>query len=659
MPSHVLPYVYMQKVDMLQSPPTSALKTDAESASQARKQRRTQASLKHRPSAADLSNLLAPDTSRPGSVRDSSPAKSPESEIQSPSKSTAAEPATPASDYSSIISDTVIAPPPIGSLVEDFFSDKVEAATREALLAFFDYVYAFLPVFHPSTFIRRVIAGNVNPLLIDIIKAIAAPYISSDTFRHIDAQQLIDNVKGRILFAIENPTIDVILAVYLLYITEMRHERATSFSALMSVSIGTIVKLGWHEIDLYKTKKARTWDEWVDAETKRRIFWCVIHGDFNRSFFQGRPAMIPESVMFVRSPCADSEWIDIEFPLSPLAKVDRRRSTSVDLQDSNTQPTDQTTVTGAISHSFGLLCELITVDNRIARFLYNAKASKIDPEEDLAERPFPAVDFLSPTPGSEHLVIAVSRNVEVISEYAEFRICDQKLQSLLDRVKSPESLRDAHSQFGSPEAMFGDADYAQRALRLRCLALGCNIYSAMIILHASNRRSFFTEFDRPPELLAGLDSLADPKEHALRQVFKAAFGGVWGQGLVADDVERESWEVCVRSAHSLAGLLRNNNDIPVGRYESSSFISMVIVTSILLRQIRQCKKALKDMDAADEPQGKWARELDQCIEDVKLLWDTVINCGPHLKMDAKAMMLKAMDIDEVTKAADELASLSL
>ncbi|KAJ1952293.1 hypothetical protein EC988_003632 [Linderina pennispora] len=618
--------------------------------------------IKHKPSAADLSNLLAPDTSKPNSVRDSSPEKSVGSEALSPGKTVVAEPNTPASECSSL-SEGVVAPPPVGSLVEDFFSDKVDADTREALLVFFDYIYAFLPVFHPSTFIRRVVAGDVNPLLIDIIKALSAPYIKSGAYNHIDAQQLIDNVKARILFAIETPTVDVIHAVFFLYITEMRHERATSFSALMSVAIGTIIKLGWHEIDLYKTKKAKTWDEWVDTEIKRRTFWCIIHGDFNRSFFQGRPAMIPESVMYVRSPCADSEWIDVDFPLSPSARIERRREKSVESQSSSTststQPTDPTAVTGAISHSFALLCELIAVDSRIARFLYNAKAAKIDPEEDLAERPFPAVDFLSPTPGSEHLVIAVSRNVEVVSEYAEFQICDQKLRSLLDRVKKPESLHEDHCRFGDPAARFGDADYAQHALRLRCLALQCNIYSAIIILHSANRRSFFTEFDRPPELLADQDGMTDPKEHALRQAFKAAFGGVWGQGLVADDTEPESWKVCVWSAHSLAGSLRRNSDIPVDRYESSSFISMVIVTSILLRQIRRCKKALKNTGSPAVLLSEWTRELDQSVEDVKLLWDTMLNCGPHLKMDAKAMMLKAMDIDEVTKAADELASLSL
>ncbi|ORX71451.1 hypothetical protein DL89DRAFT_125644 [Linderina pennispora] len=342
-PGYAMPYLFMQKTGAPQTSPTSHPRTSADSAGLVRKQRRTQAcdwchskrikceggnpcnsctkrdircqwrkmkrrgpkprthaqisaaaqpvkkTIKHKPSAADLSNLLAPDTSKPNSVRDSSPEKSVGSEALSPGKTVVAEPNTPASECSSL-SEGIVAPPPIGSLVEDFFSDKVDADTREALLAFFDYIYAFLPVFHPSTFIRRVVAGDVNPLLIDIIKALSAPYIKSGAYNHIDAQQLIDNVKARILFAIETPTIDVIHAVFFLYITEMRHERATSFSALMSVAIGTIIKLGWHEIDLYKTKKAKTWDEWVDAETKRRTFWCIIHGDFNRFVFPGPPS---------------------------------------------------------------------------------------------------------------------------------------------------------------------------------------------------------------------------------------------------------------------------------------------------------------------------------------------------------------------------------
>ncbi|ORX74124.1 hypothetical protein DL89DRAFT_299913 [Linderina pennispora] len=93
--------------------------------------------------------------------------------------------------------------PPIGDLMRRFYSNKVDPETREAILTFFDYSYSQIPIIHPSTFIRRVVAKEVDPLLIDAIKAVSARYITANTGRIVDASEYSSSVLSQILFSLE------------------------------------------------------------------------------------------------------------------------------------------------------------------------------------------------------------------------------------------------------------------------------------------------------------------------------------------------------------------------------------------------------------------------------------------------------------------------
>ncbi|KAJ1944634.1 hypothetical protein EC988_005939, partial [Linderina pennispora] len=313
--------------------------------------------------------------------------------------------------------------PSVDNLMQQVNSSKVDADTREAVMAYFDYFYAFSPTLHPSTFLRRLVDGEVDQLLIDAIKAMTARFITAKTGRKIDPTPYIDNVKRNMIMHIEEPSLDIIRAIQIIAMNEACVGHFMSYNTLMCTVASMIVRLGWHEMDLYRTLKPKTWEGWVEAETKRRVFWLVYQSDYYLALMSGRPAMIPENMVYVRAPCADSEWDEFNFSLvtktpesrdPPMASTEPRAASAPtagamacdrdsDNDDSGSDigeftleqqwiwsnPDDSSSpqtvrrvvVSGAVSQSFTLLNGLATINGRVGRFLCDAKAARYDHQE--------------------------------------------------------------------------------------------------------------------------------------------------------------------------------------------------------------------------------------------------------------------------------------
>ncbi|KAJ1942519.1 hypothetical protein FBU59_003173, partial [Linderina macrospora] len=319
-------------------------------------------------------------------------------------------------------------------------------------------------------------------------------------------------------------------------------------------------------------------------------------------------------------------------------------------------------VSGAVSQSFTLLNGLATINGRIGRFLCDAKAARYDHQElGSLNRPFPAVDFFETT-NSGHLVYSVHRRAKVISEYPDFALYAAELKKWLDSLHPSEKFRD-DSLKADDVQFFGNANHRTFVLRVRYFCLRCYAYSSMIILHSSNRRSFFAEFDEPLEVcqeaIEAGESEMDPKELMLRQIMSSAFGKVWSQGLLAYDIEPESWKICVECAHELSGHLRRNSDMPFTRFDLILPFAVFTLTTVLLRQIRLCKAAIEARDESQMSVREWQKELDKSTEDVKHQWEIMQGLGTVWNVEGMSTLLRFMDVDEVTKAAEQLSSMSL
>ncbi|KAJ2490910.1 hypothetical protein IWW47_005101, partial [Coemansia sp. RSA 2052] len=306
-----------------------------------------------------------------------------------------------------------------------FFSDDVVCSeTREAVRYYFDYFYPLCPMFHPSMFIRRVVRGDVDPLLIDAMKAASAGVVTRMTGRLVDGAALARSVKQRILEKLESPDVDLVRVLVIMTLLAGSQGEMMAYNSLICLAASLVVRLGWHKMDLYKrSAPIASWDEWVAMEVKRRVFWLVYQTDSYQAMLTGRPMSIAEDSVFVSAPCSDYEWdvvaATVAIPPPPLSLVQQQplsatfaaRVTPPIPSSSSNNPVpppgrhhlssnqqrssrsssasaasvvqslrvDQHAIvaTGAFSFSFMSLCELTAIIAHINTFLCDAKSGRL------------------------------------------------------------------------------------------------------------------------------------------------------------------------------------------------------------------------------------------------------------------------------------------
>ncbi|KAJ1726631.1 hypothetical protein LPJ61_005056, partial [Coemansia biformis] len=328
--------------------------------------------------------------------------------------------------------------PQLEEEVSEFFSDRVDVETREAVRYYFDYFYPLSPMFNPSLFIRRVVRGQVDPLLIDAMKATTARVVTRKTGRVVDGKALALSVKQRILVQLEQPTEDLVRVIVVMTLLAGSQGEYVSYNSLICLAASLVVRMGWHKLDLYKRPPPASFDEWVGLEVKRRIFWLVYQIDSYQAMLTGRPMTIAEDSVYVLAPCSDYEWDSLHVNRHIIPGIsgeqtrtnlyaagghNQRSSRSSSESRSSLVPPlrpnqHEIVATGAFSHSFMALCELTSIIAKINSFLCEAKASRpsqlqfpssaaavsaaaaaaaASSAADVAhgrDMPFPAVDFM-------------------------------------------------------------------------------------------------------------------------------------------------------------------------------------------------------------------------------------------------------------------------
>ncbi|KAJ1941572.1 hypothetical protein EC988_006721 [Linderina pennispora] len=450
----------------------------------------------------------------------------------------------------------------------------------------------------------------------------------------------------------EEPSLEVMQAMVVMSLLEIFRERHYSLAALLNATIGLIIQLKWNEIDLYKTKEPETWADWVEMETKRRVFWAVFQFDNLVSITDGgHSTSIPESVIFVRAPCMDTEWNDIDFTdYAPKCRQPAEDTEPTDLASSTIVPKPltetRTVVSGAMSHSYAKIIELGSNNCRIVRFLWDAKTGVYDRDRyGLSERPFPAANFLEKLPSKGILAYPIRRKARLISEYPEFQKYSDRLCKFYTQVQSPEQFMDRASE----EGCLRNTMYGQFPVRVRYLVLQCFVCAVLILLHSSNRPSFFAEFDHPPEMQP--ESMS-PDDLRKRLLLKKRFGATWSQSLLANDIEPESWRVCVEYAHRLARFIERNSDLPHTRITYASAQCLFIVSSVLLRQINICKTALGAGRDSQMSLEEWQEELERCVEETRVLWRKLQGFNLIWTTTGMTDMLLSMDIAKATATTE-------
>ncbi|KAJ2851632.1 hypothetical protein IWW36_000955 [Coemansia brasiliensis] len=568
--------------------------------------------------------------------------------------------------------------PSNGNLVEQFMALE-DIELREAVLAYYAYFYGFCPILHPSTLLRKVVAGTLDPLLSDSLRATTSMFVGKKLGRKIDADAMFSRLVTAITIRPEAPSVDEVCAFQLASIGVSGVRGFVCFDTLKSAVTSLLMQLNWHELDRYTELSAQqTWEEWVEAEIKRRVFWINYKIDSHHASIAGRPPVIDEDKVFVRAPCSDAEWDELSrdilvrncccdaesplpsYPTGPWNDPDSAdcssSSDSDDVKGSHTR-TCRTLVSGVqeeLSRSFRLITPYESFMARISTLQRDAKASWVQRSGGSGTCNERDIPLLGQSP--------------LFKRYHE-EICQWRREYLAARTLRDPSLPPWEASF------FGSVRHRIFLVRVRYYCINIYAPGVTILLHSANRRSFFTEARQqtaiathssrdsstsPPPLAAH-----DPEEvhgdEQIARILNQTFGPTWCQGLVATDIEPSSWDLSVSCAHELADCLRDNRDIPLEFLDMVIPLFVFVAITVLIRQIRRCQASLADprKQLSTQERAELESELHRCLRDAQIQWQAIRDMGSVWRVDGISKLLNNMHIDEIEKAAEQLASISL
>ncbi|KAJ2795008.1 hypothetical protein H4S07_006596, partial [Coemansia furcata] len=298
-------------------------------------------------------------------------------------------------------------------IMRRFYSDEVSQDTRDTVVYYLDYFYGVCPIFHPATLLRRVVEGKVEPLLIQAMRASAARVITKHTGVYVDVDKAIEDVQQKLLLGLDNPSLDYVRAVVLLASLKGGEYKFMSYNSLTCLASSLVIRLGWHTIDLVNDKAEMSWDDWIDAELKRRTFWVAYELDSYLGLLSDRPMTIRDSHLYVSAPRSDHTWDDIS-----IMKADKRPTCYL-----ANMPKSEILRTGYVLHTFVEGCSLTALTSCVNTFLWDAKISFSD--RSLPDTCMPNLRFLE-VPA----IVSMQRPAGLASlfEYPRFAELDQMIK---------------------------------------------------------------------------------------------------------------------------------------------------------------------------------------------------------------------------------------
>ncbi|KAJ2797460.1 hypothetical protein H4R20_005171, partial [Coemansia guatemalensis] len=422
-----------------------------------------------------------------------------------------------------------------------FYSDEVSEDTRNAIIYYFEYFYSICPIFHPSTFLRRVVAGDVDPILISSMRASAARYINRYTGSSIDLDQLIEDINSQLLAYLDEPNLDYVRAVVLMASLNGGECRFMMYNTLTCLASNLVMRLGWHMLDAKPIRPDITWDEWVNVEIKRRTLYVVYQIDGYLAMLSDRFMALLPSRLLVLPPGSSAEWDNITVPRlhDNLPTFFEREMSASDIIKS-----------GSLVHSFIGLCSLTTIISRVNNFLWKIKLSlSTYPHGDDFK---PSIKFFK---GYAPARPANLLPIRSLFDIDEFRNIHKELMAWHSRLVNFNDIKeDAAADLSFSK--FGTYSHRLHLLRIRYFCL--YMYSVPVIhcLHFANRPSYF-ETQAPNQIFAeapdaALLKLADaPENRLIYEIMSGVFTDRLNRGLLAYDIVEDSWNICLEIVYDL------------------------------------------------------------------------------------------------------------
>ncbi|KAJ2488372.1 hypothetical protein IWW37_004872 [Coemansia sp. RSA 2050] len=523
-----------------------------------------------------------------------------------------------------------------GEAMRRFYSSQFPGETREVVIFYFEYFYGICPIFHPATFLSRLVCGSVDPLLIDVMRAKTARLITKYTGRKVDLDAIIENINRRLLLDLESPSFDYIRAVVLMTTLSGGECKFMSYNSLVCLACSMVTRLGWNSLDLSaRDAKRIPWLEWAELEAKRRTFWIVYQLDAYQALLADRPASISEARLHTGTPGSDCTWDDIS--ISQILHWPTRHLQSI----------DKATIinTGALSYTFIDVCDLTVLLSQINEFLWSIRQRAYERQKPSRADLFAGMSLLLE---SEAARLPSARSS--LFELPRFCSLHEALTAWNRRLVPADDLLGIGAPLGH-FSQFGSLGHRQHLMRVRYFCLHCYYVPFLHLLHLANRPSYFEAAKTEPEFCS------TEEYRVLREMLSSSFSGTTNDSLLAYDVVEESWQICLDSIFELSEFLERNRDISLERSDQITPFCLFTSITVLIRHIRKCRCWAEQN--ADDDGCYGSRVMVRSLRVVRQLWAMLKDLGFLWGVRGMEKLLRQMQVEEVINATDLLSGLKM
>ncbi|KAJ1725477.1 hypothetical protein LPJ61_005641 [Coemansia biformis] len=538
----------------------------------------------------------------------------------------------------------------IEDVLRRFYSDEVPEDTRNAVVYYFGYFYGICPIFHPASFIRRIVNGEVDQILIDSLRASAARLINKYTDTYVDLDRLIEDIEERLLSYLGEPNLDYVRAVAIMASLNGGECRFMMYNALTCLAASLVTRLGWHMLDAQPVRPDITWDEWVNLEIKRRTFFIVYLIDGYLAMISDRSMTLPPERIMTRPPGSTASWDDMA-----VRRLHDKLPTFFDAM----QPASGIIKSASVVYSCVEMASLSSIMARLNDFLWKAKIalSTYSHGDDFK----PNVKFLKRyTPTLSHVALPIKS----LFAFDEFRHIHEDLMEWRRRLLDTNDL-DHFDESDLHLSNFGNHAHRLQLMRVRYFCL--YTYSAPVLhcLHLTNRPSYFETqlrnkvFVEMPEAVA-LAQTDVPENKFIYEILSSVFADRLNLGLLAYDVAEDSWRICVDSVYDLVRCLDRHRDIPLERYDQTIPFCLLTSLTVLIRNARMCRHKIEEAAGSSPADMDGIRQdLAQSTTAMRRLWALLGDLNDVWRISGIEYLLRMMQIEEVVNAADLFSGLSL
>ncbi|KAJ2852227.1 hypothetical protein IWW36_000368 [Coemansia brasiliensis] len=539
----------------------------------------------------------------------------------------------------------------IENTLRRFYSEEVSKETRNTVIYYFEYFYSICPIFHPALFIRRVVEGRVDQILIDSMRASAARIINRHTGSNIDVDALIEGINLKLLSYLDKPNFDYVRAVVIMASLNGGECRFMMYNMLTCLASSLVTRLGWHMLDARPIDPNITWKEWISIELKRRTYYVVFQIDGYLAMLSDRSMSIPMKRALVRISGSGTWWDHLANP-----RITSEMPCRFDINMSR----EEIIKTGSLTHSFVDLCALTTIVSRVNDLLWDLK--RCLPTYPNKEEFTPNIKHLE---GYDVDKFNVTLPIQSLFDIDEFGYVHELIVEWRRNLVNAADMNDI-TEFSRPFPKFGDHTHRTYQMRLRYFCL--YTYSVPVIhyLHFANRPSYFETtspnkvFVDAPDIVSPLSSDA-PENKAIHEILATVFTERLNRGLLAYDIISESWKICVEAVYDLVRHLDRNRDIPLERYDQVMPFCLLTSMTVLIRNAHICKHFIESSTANDNIKGMDSirEDLAQSTMALRRLWTLLCDLSQVWRVEGIGYLMRVMQVEEVVNAADLLSGLSL